>query len=386
MSEINIDKGAGDPMGCLQSLADAASDPALEQFEGGGEVSLKARQAACRLATALGECRLFGVKPSEGLDGTLPPRMATAASEELIAQVSHARAVAERLPELWDECGDAMEAEELCLGLVEDRLSFWAATVALEEAFVGALDNSMAAASGLDRAWYQVLVEIERLDAAMQKQRSFLAVATETNLLDNWRGFLVAPHSDLLPWVLDGALEAAAAELETAALATRPQVAHTSAAAEVFEGAAADGGGLAGTAGHRDLKRQTPILRILEETMEHLAEAFRQQFRPEAMRALAADSDKKKEVKVLWDSKQDLAPLRCIVYRERNGDLRLDFSSTDDTHENQTFEVVVKEQTRPTVTFRRDPQTRELFGEVRIPRDELPEADLSKLTFRLKKS
>jgi hypothetical protein len=239
---------------------------------------------------------------------------------------------------------------------------------ALEEAFIGALDDGIAVSSGLERIWLEVLKEIERLDAVMQEHRSFLAVAAETNLLRNWQNSIVTPHRDLLPWVLDGTLEKAAAELEADALATQPQ--HT---AENDEAA------------RRSAPLEGTVVSLIE-TMEHLAEAFRRQFRPEAMLAKAANSDKKKEVKLLWDSKQDLAPLRCIVYQERNGDLRLDFSSKDNTHENQTFEVVVKEQTRPTVTFRRDPQTGELYGEVRIPRDELPEADLSKLTFRLKKS
>jgi hypothetical protein len=124
---------------------------------------------------------------------------------------------------------------------------------------------------------------------------------------------------------------------------------------------------------------------LLEELLEDLTALIRPVFEEHAMAALAAASDEEEELKEVWDSKHDLDPLRCIVYREGDGDLLLHFSSTDDTHEDHTFEVVVKEQTRPTVTFRRNPQGK-LFGEARIPRDELPEADLSKLTFRLKKS
>ncbi|MCX6927552.1 MAG: hypothetical protein NT154_30745 [Verrucomicrobia bacterium] len=127
------------------------------------------------------------------------------------------------------------------------------------------------------------------------------------------------------------------------------------------------------------------LAQALEELLEKLTAVIRPVFGAEALAALAAASGEEEELKEVWDSKHDLDPLRCIVYREGDGDLLLHFSSTNDAHENRTFEVVVKEQTRPTVTFRRNPQGR-LFGEARIPRDELPEADLSKLTFRLKKS
>jgi len=107
-------------------------------------------------------------------------------------------------------------------------------------------------------------------------------------------------------------------------------------------------------------------------------------FRSRARKWAAASGEKNKHKKV-WDSGQEIAPFRCVVYRESNGDLRLSFSSTDHTHENQTFEVVVKEQTRPTVTFLRDSETGELFGEVLIPHAKLPPDGLSRLTFRLKK-
>ena len=125
-----------------------------------------------------------------------------------------------------------------------------------------------------------------------------------------------------------------------------------------------------------------PLAQALKELLEKLTAIIRPVFGAEAM---AAASGEEAELKKVWDSKRDLDPVRCIVYREGDGDLLLHFFSTDNTHENHTFEVVVKEQTRPAVTFRRNPQGK-LFGEVRIPRDELPGADLSKLTFRLKKS
>jgi len=127
------------------------------------------------------------------------------------------------------------------------------------------------------------------------------------------------------------------------------------------------------------------LAQALENLLERLTGLIRPVFGEQAMAALAAASGEEGELKEVWDSKHELDPLRCIVYRETDGDLLLHFSSTDDAHENHTFEVVVKEQTRPTVTFRRNPQGK-LFGEARISRDELPGADLSKLTFRLKES
>lgn len=371
MSRVDAGNPHADRMGSLQWLISAARDPALAAFETGDAASADARGAACRLAAAIGECRLFGVQPQEPLDGTLTVLMAKAAAEEVITRITDARSKTERLPELWDATATPVEAEELCLGLVEERLTFWAVMTALEEAFVGALDDGVAVSSGLESLWLQVLDEIERLDAAMQKQQSFLAVATETNLLDNWRGFLVVPHCDLLPWVLDGTLESAAAELEARALATQPE----RQANRVVERVTEPAPGLLEEVGA-----------LAERIAERVTEAFRRQFGPEMMRAIAAESETKKERKVLWDSKQDLAPERYIVYMERNGDLSLHVSSTDDSRENQTFEVVVQEKTRPTFTFRRDSDTKQLFGIVRIRRDELPPGgDLSRLTFRLKK-
>ena len=256
-------------------------------------------------------------------------------------------------------------------GVLHSRMDAWAGQVAIDEAYMDTWDIPDEEVSGqFESACARLNEAFDAFDEQLQERQDLLCVAAETPLLNNWRSLLHPAYGKCLPWWLDGTLEAVAKQIEESAPATQP----SDVAWRKLVSSHSDS-----TTITEEMISSDP----LQEKLEKLSEAFRWQFRPEATLATAAASGEKREARVLLDSKQ--GSVRMVVYQERDGDLRLAFSSTNDGDENQTFVVVVKEQTRPTVTFRRDPQTGELFGEVQIARDDLPEADLSKLTFRLKK-
>ncbi len=352
----------------LDALRDAMACRELDAFDSPDAASETAAGAACDLATALGWCRLLDRKIDNGLDGVLRLDMAKAAAIELRRRLEHWTEDASTLEERCRSATEPIEAQDLCLGLLHLRMDAWAAQVAIDEAYMDTWDMPDDGASGqLESAVSELNEAFEAFDEELRSHEDLLCVAAETPLLDNWRSLLHPAYGECLPWWLDKTLEDTAKRNAEEAVAAQP---------------ALDTSGRTMEAGLTDA-REKPVLRPLQETMEDLAQAIRRLFRPEARLANAAASDEKKEVKVLLDSQEDLGPIRGILYQMPNGDLRLALSSSDETVADQTYEVIVEEQTRPTVTFRKSSSGR-WFGQVKIPRDQLPEVGLSNLSFRLK--
>jgi hypothetical protein len=136
----------------------------------------------------------------------------------------------------------------------------------------------------------------------------------------------------------------------------------------------------------RPIRQPTEEPATLAQWLAEVIEGLKQVFSPPSLAPQFATSGDKgsggtESLKEIWRS--DKPPRRCILYLNKDGDLLLLFSSTDERDENQTFEVCVKEHTRPTVTFRRDPEG-ELSAAVWIRQGELPK-DPSQLSFELKK-
>ncbi len=210
-----------DPVAARQALANALALPALAEFEGSGAPSAEASAAAYELARALGYCRLFGVKPGDALDRTLPPPMARAGGVALVERLAGWTADARNLGSRWDETEDPAEAESLCADLLEARMDAWAAWAAIDEAHgdlqeEGGDDPDLVAT--VDRA----LDALEAFDATLLAHVDLLATVCDTPLLENWRELLAPAFRDPWPWWLDGRLEAAARRSVAKFAATLP--------------------------------------------------------------------------------------------------------------------------------------------------------------------
>jgi hypothetical protein len=200
----------------------ALVDPALARCAE-GEVSPDAEGAAYRAAVAWGRSCLFGVNLG-GWDGVLAVPLARAAARRLCEELRQLRQRADRLPTFWDQAEDDIEAREECLSLLERRMEAWAAFIALDEAQLDALVNSLAGRSELAGECDQAQGELAAADEALRRQKDYLSVAAGTELLANWRGLLVEPYRLDLPWWLDGSLEAIAALLWKGLPAARPKL------------------------------------------------------------------------------------------------------------------------------------------------------------------
>ena len=379
------ESAAGDQLGCAESLRRALSRAELSAFDDEStRIVSENEQAALWLAVALGRCRLFGVDPGD-LNGVLPQRTAIAAAAECSRQLRH---WTENFGAFARRCdnGDVDSDCDLEAGhFLFIRMDIWAAVIAIDEAYEASLLDKGASTGRFRRVIGQLAVDSRTFDTVMQDNMEVICMAANTELLKNWRDLLAPPYRNALPWWLDRTLEAVADQIEENAIATQPSdAAWRKLVNSRFDlQSALDTSGKTTEAGRPDA-REMPVVRSLQETLEDLAEAIRRLFRPEARLANAAASDEKKEVKVLLDSQEDLGPIRGILYQMPNGDLRLALSSSDETVANQTYEVIIQEQTRPTVTFRKSSSGR-WFGQVKIPHDQLPEVGLFNLSFRLKK-
>ena len=198
--------------------ADLADARALSGLDGPGT---EAPAAAYRLAVALGRCRLAGVAVDD-LCGPLPAAVAAAAADELCVRLAGWTDDARRLSERWDQAADLPAAEALSLSLLAARLEAWAAWVAIDESCQAAVERGEANLDSTAAVLDRVLDALDAFDRELQAQRNLLAVAAETGLLAGWRAALAQPYRAVLPWWLDGTLEAAAEASRRAVCAELP--------------------------------------------------------------------------------------------------------------------------------------------------------------------
>lgn len=227
---------AQDPFQTILLLESALEDPELliaEQNHGEFK-SLEQRQAALRLAAALGRTRLWGVDCGS-MDGDLPQAAALAAAQRLSPLADELRDAAEKLEERWAATDEELEGTDMAVDLLEGALDLWAAHIAIHDAIA---TRWLGDGVGLEHlapvrlAIDAYLLKWEDLDQALHQCADTLSVVCDTHLLSNWRSALVEPWRELAPWWLSGGLEALAERNFQRLLETMPAPArrHPSAA------------------------------------------------------------------------------------------------------------------------------------------------------------
>ncbi len=176
-------------------------------------------RAALQLAQAIGYCRLFGVEIGE-LDGVLPADVAIAACRELADRVAAWTEQLQELPERYFGAIDGFEAEAASDDVLIACMDSWATTAAIEEAYTrcGPEDDVDTFSAELDRLGDA----LDEFDRKAREHADLLSTLAKTNLLSNWRSYLVEPWSELLPWWLDGTLERTAEAVDQLVAATVP--------------------------------------------------------------------------------------------------------------------------------------------------------------------
>jgi hypothetical protein len=230
MTSLPSSPAAQGPQGWRLQWERALKQPALEVFfaEGGPRPdgpsadSQEVRRAAYWAALVLGECRLRNIDLDD-LDGALPVALAATACARLVERLAGLVKDAERLAEVLERETGSFEATEPCFSLLEGRMEVWAAFVAIDEAYQAGLDGATPEQAALARALDTVLDRTGELDRLMQREVELLTPVADFPLLENWRRQLVAPYNDVLPWWLDGCIEAEARRLRDEEVAWLPR-------------------------------------------------------------------------------------------------------------------------------------------------------------------
>lgn len=160
-------------------------------------------------AEAIGLERLFGRHPSDPSRPILSESSAASAARELRMTLHASAHAAAHLPLHFHTASEAYR-EEVCLSLLESRLSAWAAFVAIDEAYAAALDQG-SPSSELSENVDAVLAAIEAFDDVMHSTEPFWSsVAARTELTRNWIRHLTPPHRESPPWWMIAALRPSA--------------------------------------------------------------------------------------------------------------------------------------------------------------------------------
>ncbi|HEX4608971.1 MAG TPA: DEAD/DEAH box helicase, partial [Urbifossiella sp.] len=205
-----------DPLGWAESFRQALAQAPLAEFESDAESGLPALRAAYHLATCLGRCRLFAVALGE-TDGTLPPKVAVAATEQWRSHIDAWTVAAGRLEWVWTSVVEEVEALDRSADLLSARMESWAVFLALDEAYQDCVVAASPARRRLGTLLRAAVDELDRFDTALRGAASYLAPVAGTELLENWRRLLAADYRQTLPWWLTGELEGLLSAADTPA-------------------------------------------------------------------------------------------------------------------------------------------------------------------------
>lgn len=154
-------------------------------------------------AEIIGFDRLFD-SGSGSAHRPLSSSVAVLAAQELHHQLERWTQVAANLAVSLDEATDAYR-DELCLSLLENRMSAWARFLAIDQAFAAEMDSGDVnpnLASEIDA----VMAAMESFDEALQAAEVFWSpVAAQCELLKNCQARLAGPHRLALPWWMHSA-------------------------------------------------------------------------------------------------------------------------------------------------------------------------------------
>jgi hypothetical protein len=204
----SVQAGSAGPSGWRQELAYALGQPELAEVASDTE---PVRRAAYWLAVVLGNCRLRELDLGES-DGSLPVPIALAAGRRLAALLEQWGKDAGRLEERLQGATEP-EANDACFDLLEARMEAWAAFVAIDEAYQARLARRQPGQVAFVDLMEKLLDRIEGLDRRMKGQVDLLSLVAQYPLLDNWKRSLGPTYAQVLPWWLDGTLEATAAQM-----------------------------------------------------------------------------------------------------------------------------------------------------------------------------
>lgn len=192
-----------DPFGYRDDVLDALVNPGFDSPAGSDTHSA----AAFSLCLALGRCRLFDVSLDDSIDGSLPQDVARAAAERFLQHLQGWNADAVALADHWDAAVDAVEAEDLCGGILSARMDAWAIWIALDESYRDWLESADNDDEAFVHTLEEIAVPIRQFDLALQGHIDLLSTIADLHLLDNWREEIASELQSCLPWWLDGSLE-----------------------------------------------------------------------------------------------------------------------------------------------------------------------------------
>lgn len=202
---------SNDPFGLIDQLRLALARPELSAYallsspvESVGDA---AKEAALQLAIALGRCRLFGADTEEAAQGALPTGVAVDAARQLECELEGWTCEAKVLAEDLDRCEDLIEIHSLCCEKLENAMDAWASFLAIDEAYQLDLEQGAGGLSTFGEVLDSCLERLEIFHAGLREQSEHLALAAETELLENWRKMLADEFKQALPWWLNGTLE-----------------------------------------------------------------------------------------------------------------------------------------------------------------------------------
>ena len=225
MNDTPPNSTARDPRNLRQQLDDALQQPELSEFTQNPTPSEEACRAACIVAWALGQCRVSGIDPGQGLDRMLPAARALGALRWLVGEAEQGLRELERLPDRYDQADPPFELHAVCCGPLEHRMDAWMAVQALDESYLACLERDDPLCDTLAEAWDVLADRTAQWDEALIQSAEYLCIAADTRLLDNWRTRLTAGHWPLLPWWLDGTLEQTRDQIAADAVRAMPSAA-----------------------------------------------------------------------------------------------------------------------------------------------------------------
>jgi hypothetical protein len=162
--------------------------------------------AICYLiALTLGQCELFGIEPPTDVDiprnEFVARHAADAAAEATVGLTNDLGS----LDDLVSAANSQIDVDEVVCSPIESRMDLWAVIIGIETMIDA--DDSCCDSVRFRESHSRFLGALDQYDHRLQHHKGLLALACETELLDNYRNGLSERFTESLPWWLDGSLE-----------------------------------------------------------------------------------------------------------------------------------------------------------------------------------